>query len=84
MPLPHKDDIHSPAWRNMLEGVDRAADYVEIRESAARATGYLRCLTDFGLVNLGQHKAMAERIDTVSNRRLAALQHAAKGSADPW
>jgi len=84
MPTPHLDDIHAPTWRHMLEGVDKASDYVEIRESAARATGYLRCLTDFGLVNLGQRKAMAERIDSVSSQRLEALRKAASRSADPW
>lgn len=84
MPSLHLDDLHAPTWRRMLEGVDKATDYVEIRERAARATGYLHCLADFGLVNLGQHKAMSERIDAISTQRLQALRNAASGSADPW
>jgi hypothetical protein len=84
MPTSHLDDLHAPTWRRMLDGVDKATDYVEIRESAARATGYLSCLTDFGLVNLGQRKAMAERINDVSHRRLEALRIAASVTADPW
>lgn len=84
MPTSHLDDLHAPTWRLMLDRVNTATDYVEIRESAARATGYLSCLTDFGLVNLGQRKAMAERISDVSHRRLLALRSAASVSADPW
>ncbi|WP_263262262.1 hypothetical protein [Pseudomonas sp. RIT-PI-S] len=84
MPTSRLDDIHAPTWRHMLDGVDKAADYMEIRENAAKATGYLNCLTDFGLVNLGQRKAMAERISTVSRHRLEALRNAASISSDPW
>lgn len=78
------DDMHAPTWRSMLDRVDKATDYVEIRESAARATGYLSCLTDFGLVNLGQRKAMTERIHALSHRRLEALRNAASFNSDPW
>jgi hypothetical protein len=84
MATPPLGSLHAPTWRHMLDNLQQASDFLEIRESAARANGYLRCLSDFGLVNLGQHKAMAERIDIASHQRMEALRHAAAGSADPW
>lgn len=53
------------SWDAILQNIDEARSEIEARERICEAAGYLRCLSDVGLVSIFQRARMDREISAL-------------------